>query len=87
LGFSGHVNNDNLNKTTTMITTELDNLTRKHSAFRSFDELLNAKGNYRPTICTNLRGDYAGNLERNALLMAYDDHQQMRGDERRAYRA
>jgi hypothetical protein len=69
-----------------MTTAELNDLTRKHSAFRSFGDLLNAAGNYRPTIRSNVRGDYSGNLERNTLAMAYDDHQQMRGDERRAYR-
>ena len=69
-----------------MTTTELNELTRKHSAFRTFEEMLTSHPSYRPTIRTDIRGDYAGNLERNALAMAYDDHQQMRGDERRAYR-
>ena len=70
---------------TTMTTTNLDTITRKHTAFTSFSELVNAAGNYRPSIYLN-KGAYADNLEKTTLAMAYDDTQAARGDERRAFR-
>ncbi len=87
MGFSGHVNNDNLNKTTTMNTNanHLDNITRKLTMFPSFSALLTAEGNYRPSFYLT-KGKLGENLQKQTLAMAYDDHQEMRGDSRRAYR-
>jgi len=67
-------------------------LTRKHTAFDSFDDLINAAGGYEPTIrCMAPREtrswDYrAERLELLALADHYDGAQEQRGDPRRAYR-
>jgi hypothetical protein len=81
------VNNDNQPKTTTMNTNanHLDNITRKLTMFPSFSALLTAEGNYRPSFYLT-KGKLGENLQKQTLAMAYDDHQQMRGDNRRAYR-
>ena len=60
---------------------DLDELTRSLSAFSSFNELLNAGGNYRPTIHVEHSPDHL------ALAVFYDAAQKARGDERRTYRA
>lgn len=57
----------------------LDEITVKHSGFRSFADLCDALGNYRPTI-------YVKNPERRRLADAYDAVMSYKGDERRAYR-
>lgn len=60
----------------------LDKITRNHSAFDTFEDLLNAAGGYRPTIrCNGKGGD-----ERRRLDDAYDRAQEARGDLRRAFR-
>jgi len=63
----------------------LDNITRKLTMFPSFSALLSAEGNYRPSFYLT-KGKLGENLQKQTLAMAYDDHQQMRGDSRRAYR-
>jgi len=57
----------------------LDGLTRALTAFASFGDLLNAPGNYRPSLWP----DSAAHV---ALAGAYDFAQERRGDSRRAYR-
>jgi len=47
--------------------------------FGTFTELLDAKGNYRPTLSM-------GHLHADILADCYDAAQEARGDERRAYR-
>ena len=65
----------------------LDKLVRKHSGFSSFSDLIDAKGDYRPTIATaRMTGTQVG-LELVTIANAYDAEQQARGDERRAYRS
>jgi len=53
-------------------------LTRRHTAFQNFDELLDTAPSYRPTICLRNAGT-------RALAAAYDQVQAARGDARRAY--
>ena len=63
----------------------LDLLVKKHSAFLSFDDLLDAGGRYRPSLY--VRGKSATDArEIRAIADAYDFAQQARGDTRRAYR-
>ncbi len=57
----------------------LDHLTRKHTAFRSFNELVTREG-YFPTLSRS-------NHEEMELANAYDAHMASIGDPRRAYRA
>ena len=71
----------------------LDNLnaiTSRLTAFASFAALLDAAGNYRPTIrCTREVNRFAKKQELADLLTlanAYDQAQAARGDARRAYR-
>lgn len=65
---------------TTETTTRADELTVKLSAFESFDELINAKGGYFPSIGSNK------SPERKELADLYDAAQEARGDKRRASR-
>lgn len=60
-------------------------LTRKHTAFGSFEEMLTAEGGYRPSFYIRGR-DPADALEIEQLADAYDAEQVSRGDSRRAYR-
>jgi len=63
----------------------LDHATRVVTAFRSFDNLLNARGGYRPSLNVHhvtLNGCNLG----NQLACAYDAAQAARGDVRRAHR-
>jgi hypothetical protein len=62
-----------------MTTTALNALTANLSAFATFTALLDAAGNYRPTV--HLKS--AGHVE---LADAYDAAQAARGDSRRAFR-
>lgn len=55
-----------------------DVLTRVHSAFKSFSDLLTCHRNYRPTLCRDLP-------ETRELAALYDAAQEMRGDHRRAF--
>jgi len=57
---------------------QADELTKEWTGFISFDELLNAKGSYRPSISR-------GTPEQRTLGALYDAAQQARGDERRAF--
>ena len=57
----------------------LDIIVRNHTAFGSFEQLLNAAGNYRPTLDM-------GHADRVALADAYDHQQSLRGDARRVER-
>lgn len=64
-----------------------DRLTRELTAFRSFEQLLTARGNYRPTLMCN-SADRSGTDGCRTTYLAdlYDAEQEHRGDERRAYR-
>ena len=68
-----------------MTTAYLNEITAKISAFGSFGELLNAGGNYRPSIYLK-KNDHKNNRAKMDLVIAYDDAQQQRGDNRRAFR-
>ena len=56
-----------------------DQLTIDNSAFRSFEELLTAKGEYTPSL-------NRGRVDARTLADLYDDAQRARGDGRRAHR-
>lgn len=70
----------------------LDRLTENHSAFQDFTALLDAAGNYRPSLEVpdkkngrNVRIEH-GKAERQILADVYDEAQRSLKDERRAYR-
>ena len=63
----------------------LNTITRELTCFASFADLLNAPGNYRPSIYLNPKA-YVSNGAKRDLALAYDDAQEARGDERRAFR-
>ena len=58
---------------------ELDDIVERNSGFKSFNGLLNALGDYRPTIDVSVP-------EKKYLADEYDAAQAERGDERRAFR-
>lgn len=58
---------------------KLNDIVAKNTAFKDFDELVNAHPGYRPTIRVE-------NRDLVILADAYDLEMQDRGDERRAYR-
>jgi len=58
---------------------KLDRICRAHSGFRSFQELLEAKGSYRPTLYTWI-------LDLAYLADCYDSAMAAQGDDRRTYR-
>jgi hypothetical protein len=64
-----------------------DRLTRELTAFESFEAMLSAKGNYRPTLMCH-PDDASGRdgCRHSYLADLYDQAQQERGDPRRAYR-
>lgn len=62
---------------------DLDALTTTHTAFSSFEDLLNAGGDYRPHFDLSF-GDEERKAEVGALANAYDVAQAERGDSRRA---
>lgn len=63
-----------------------DQLTAKHTAFATMQDLLEAKGGYFPSLrCESARGPEAEELCR--LANAYDAYQHARGDSRRAHRS
>ncbi len=68
-----------------MTTAYINEITRQLTCFASFDDLLNAAGNYRPSIYLT-KGAYAANRAKVDLALAYDGAQEARGDERRAFR-
>lgn len=57
-----------------------DGLTKKYTAFASFDALVHAEPSYRPTLPT------AVVPELHELADGYDKYQDARGDTRRAFR-
>jgi len=63
---------------------ELDRITAQRTAFATFNDLLNARGNYRPSLWTN--GDRPECRELALLADAYDAAQEARGDQRRVFR-
>lgn len=63
-----------------------DELTAKYTAFASMQELLTAKGGYRPSLrCESASGTRGRDLTQ--LANAYDAYQAARGDSRRAFRS
>lgn len=58
----------------------LDRICQENTAFKTFEELLTAKGDYRPSIPM-------GKPWGSVLANAYDEAQEARGDYRRAYRS
>lgn len=77
---------------------DADQLTRRHTAFDSFEALINAGGNYRPSIlsesataCILPCGEWITARRRRRELREladiYDNAQQSRGDSRRAFRS
>lgn len=62
----------------------IEQITRKHTGFTSFSELLGAPGNYFPTVLLTGKS-IADQVECHVLIEAYDYAQQLRGDERRAF--
>jgi hypothetical protein len=68
----------------------LDAITERYSTFTRFVDLLNAAGNYRPTIrCTKRMNEHATRRELTELKLladSYDYFQGVRGDARRAFR-
>ena len=70
---------------TTLHMTELDAVTRRVSCFTSFMELLDAQGNYRPTILIDRAPTKAGDEDRRTLARHYNAAQCARGDVRRAF--
>lgn len=57
-----------------------DRLTRKHTGFDTFAQMINSEASYRPTLRPKLHSAY------RILADAYDLAQAMRGDPRRCYR-
>lgn len=66
-------------RTADRVWTRADELASRRTAFRDFDELLNAKGNFYPSLRTDLP-------ECKELADLYDEAQQKRNDPRRAHR-
>lgn len=68
----------------------LDNLTRDLTAWLSFDDMLNAEGDYRPSLyvrpCSRSHAEIRRAARTEILADAYDAAQAARGDHRRAYR-
>jgi hypothetical protein len=82
--------NGETNHRVTNLTEVLNFICQRYTGFSSFDDLLNAKGSYRPTIrCTKKTNPSAGRLELqelSVLAYAYDWRMKQRQDARRAYR-
>lgn len=68
----------------------LDPLTRDLTGFVSFDAMINAAGDYRPTMrvrpCSRSSAEIRRAARTAILADAYDAAQAERGDARRAYR-
>jgi len=64
-----------------------DQLTAKYTAFRTMQEMLNAKGGYSPSLRTQSAATYQERIELGLLADAYDAYQGARGDPRRATRS
>jgi hypothetical protein len=61
----------------------LDQVVQEQSAFKSFDDLVKARGGYTPSIDVS---DHEGHEDRLALADAYDADMILHDDPRRAYR-
>ena len=57
---------------------DIDKITRRLTAFNSFDELLNAAPDYTPTLLARAAGA-------RTLIKAYNKAMRARGDKRTAY--
>jgi len=71
----------------TAMTNRLDKICQRHTAFASFEHLVDASRRYHPTIRYGAIG--LSDKEREDLRLladAYDLFQAARGDDRRAYR-
>jgi hypothetical protein len=67
---------------------KFDGYLRERTGFRDFDSLLNAKGDYAPTIAMGPIHEITDTqVIRHALADAYDAAQAQRGDPRRAFRS
>jgi hypothetical protein len=63
----------------------IETITKRVTAFPSFEAMLTAQGSYRPSFY--IRGKSAADKRMIIRLAdAYDIAQELRGDERRAYR-
>ncbi|NUB25743.1 hypothetical protein [Azospirillum brasilense] len=70
-----------------MVTLEtLDALTRNHTCYEGFSELIGPEGSYRPTIRCDAETEPGIRAERIALANAYDVAREAQGESRRAYR-
>lgn len=65
----------------------LDRICRRITAFDGFEDLLNAKGSYRPSIYPPKHCRLSFRLMYWQLAKAYDEAMEARGDDRRAYTA
>ena len=65
----------------------LDALTLCHTAFRTFQDLLDAKGHYTPSLRTGSTNNAEHRRELAEIADAYDAAQAKRGDPRRAVRS
>tara|TARA_R110000782_G_C14498082_1_gene378228 strand:+ start:214 stop:444 length:231 start_codon:yes stop_codon:yes gene_type:complete len=66
-------------------------IVKNATAFKDFDELVNAGGEYRPSFMLSRPAGKAKycieqRAELEKLADLYDHYQEIRGDERRAYR-
>jgi len=64
---------------------DIDAITRKHTAFASFESLVNAEGDYRPTLCLAGKSKQA-QREIVTLEYRYNLYMASRHDERRVHR-
>lgn len=74
------ITNYSINRCKEAYTGLLDYICFTQTAFKTFEDLLNAKGGYRPSIPV-------GHEWGRVLANAYDEAQEKRGDYRRAYRS
>ena len=69
--------------------TQFDNDVKAISCFKDFNDLVTAKGGYRPSLQVNPRGKSKAEIEdcliRQKLAVAYDLYMEMVGDDRRAF--
>jgi len=69
---------------------KFDEAVREISCFRTFNDLVTAAGNYRPSLNTVSRSKKAVDINSAAVCLeiatAYDLYMELMGDERRAFR-
>ena len=63
-----------------------DQLTARYTSFTDFNEMLNALGNYRPSLRT-LSTTGREQFDLTNLADIYDLEQKIKGDDRRAFRS